>query len=246
MRASATAGAPSTTIGRAIPFNIQGMNVIPYTTTPTGFAEARQEIETSIRNAFGRTAADSPVHKVVPLKIGREPALVRKSGLVDYGLRGVPDSSRTSSRNRSEIIRMCLPAGWCQRGRAELERTNGVEHIFHAAAVAGQVGRGYSPIADLSDCVTNALELAEEDQFDATDPTSILFPLLGTGTGRADVEEKAPGLIRAAIDHLAQHSSRITRVYFLVRDKRQLEVCRCVLNESGDVVRSGRAAQRRR
>jgi O-acetyl-ADP-ribose deacetylase (regulator of RNase III) len=287
----------------AIPFNIQGMNVIPYTTTPTGFAKARQEIATSIRNAFGSTAADSPVHKVVPLKIGREPALVGKSGLIDYGLRGVPDKriglatgelrhvkdidiwvnsentymqmARHFDPSVSGVIRYygALRAGdgtviddlianelaqsvgknpnvppgrVVPTGSGELERTNGVKHIFHAAAVAGQVGRGYSPIADLSDCVTNALELAEEDQFDATNPTSILFPLLGTGTARADVEEKAPGLIRAAIDHLAQHSSRITRVYFLVRDKRQLEVCRCVLNESGDVVRPGRAAQRRR
>ena len=69
-------------------------------------------------------------------------------------------------------------------GAGELERTNGVKKIFHAAAVTGQVGIGYSPIADIGICVLNELAGADADEFKGLELKSILFPLIGTGTAK--------------------------------------------------------------
>ena len=282
--------------GTVIPFNIQGARVIEYKATASGFAAARPRIEEFIRNGFGSTRPDSPVHKAVPLRIGREPRRLEETTRIEYKLRDAPDRrvglvtgelrkvhgidiwvnsentymqmARHFDPSVSGVIRyrgarrsedgtvtddliadelaQCVgknpnvpPGIVVATGSGELERQNEVRFVFHAAAVTGQVGSGYHPIPDIAECVHNALELAEEDRFAAANPTSILFPLLGTGTGRADVEETAPRLIRAAIGHLSRHrNARITRVYFLVRDERQLTVCRGVLDEAKEVVRA--------
>jgi O-acetyl-ADP-ribose deacetylase (regulator of RNase III) len=122
-------------------------------------------------------------------------------------------------------------------GAGELERTHGVKKIFHAAAVTGQVGKGYTPIADIGMCVRNALQMADAEELRSIELKSILFPLMGTGTARGDVEQKAKELIDAAISHLEAHPQcKIQRVYFLTWSEKDLEVCQHVLHEAHDVV----------
>jgi len=122
-------------------------------------------------------------------------------------------------------------------GAGELERTHRVKKIFHAASVVGQVGKGYTPVADIGMCVRNALEIANSDEFENMNLKSILFPLIGTGTGRGKLEEKARELIDAALSHLeANPQCRIQRVYFLTWSDKELEVCQRILQEAREVV----------
>lgn len=121
-------------------------------------------------------------------------------------------------------------------GSGELKKTNNVKMILHAAAVTGQAGRGYVPIKEISVCVHNALNKAEEKQFSKLKLKSILFPLMGTGTARGDLRQKAPELIGAAISWLeANPQSRIDRVCFLTWSRQDLEVCRQVLRHADEV-----------
>jgi O-acetyl-ADP-ribose deacetylase (regulator of RNase III) len=122
-------------------------------------------------------------------------------------------------------------------GAGELWGTHGVKKIFHAASVVGQVGKGYTPIADIAICVHNALEMVDSADWADLDLKSILFPLMGTGTGRGELEQKARELIEAAISHLeARPECKIERAYFLVWSEKDLEVCRCILDEAPEVV----------
>jgi O-acetyl-ADP-ribose deacetylase (regulator of RNase III) len=131
-----------------------------------------------------------------------------------------------------------IPAGEIVvTGAGELERTHGVKRIFHAAAVTGQVGKGYAPIADIGICVRNALQMADTEELQNIELKSILFPLMGAGTARGDLESKAKELIDAAISHLEAHPQcRIDRVYFLTLSEEDLEVCQRILQETQDVV----------
>lgn len=111
-------------------------------------------------------------------------------------------------------------------GAGELTKTNGVKKIFHAAAVKGQVGRGYSPIPDVDECVRNALELADSDEMANEDIRSILFPLMGTGTSKQDAETVARDLISAAISYLEENkNSKINKICFLAFNEQDREIC---------------------
>ena len=121
-------------------------------------------------------------------------------------------------------------------GAGELEHDNGVKKIFHAAAVIGEVGRGYTPIRDIGTCVRNALQKADDPRLKNIGLKSILFPLIGTGNAKGDLEQKAPELIGAAIAHLeANPECRIERVYFLTWSEKELKVCQRALQKSQDV-----------
>ena len=122
-------------------------------------------------------------------------------------------------------------------GSGELEETNGVKKVFHAASVSGQVGPGYRHISDIGICVRNALNLADS-KFADIELKSMLFPLMGTGTGRGELEEKARELIDAAISHLlCDPPGRIDHVYFLAWTDRDLAVCRRILDEAPELTR---------
>jgi O-acetyl-ADP-ribose deacetylase (regulator of RNase III) len=124
-------------------------------------------------------------------------------------------------------------------GAGDLERTHKTKRVFHAASVIGQLGEGYKPIADMDigDCITNALEMANSDDFQAIELRSILFPLMGTGTGRGNLEEKARELIEAAICYLeANPTCRIESIYFLTWSDKELAVCQRILQEAREVV----------
>ena len=279
--------------GTAIPFNIQGFQVIEY--DPEDIAsveEAKKKIVDFIRNGLKLKKKDSPVHEVLNLKIGTESKQLRRTETFEYPLKKFPTKriclitgdirdakgidvwvnsentnmqmARHYDRSISSVIRYCgavrkagqivddvianelaivagnpanVPPGEIMvTGAGELERTNSVKKIFHAAAVTGQVGTGYSPIADIGICVRNALVMADADEFKGLELKSILFPLIGTGTARGELEKNAPQLINAAISYLETHpESRIDRVYFVTWSEKELEVCQRVLQESPDV-----------
>lgn len=108
-----------------------------------------------------------------------------------------------------------------------LEEKNNVKRIFHAAAVIGEPGKGYSPIRNIEDCVRNALAKADSKALADVDIQSILFPLMGTGTKLASAQETADKLIDAAVSYFEDNpKSRLKRVYFLVYNEQDREICR--------------------
>jgi O-acetyl-ADP-ribose deacetylase (regulator of RNase III) len=118
-------------------------------------------------------------------------------------------------------------------GPGQLKRSNGVKKIFHAASVAGQVGRGYRPIGNIGDCVRNALREAERFRT----CHSILFPLLGTGTAAGPFMDTVDTLVDTAIAYLQRNDGTtvIREVYFLAWTDRDLETCQAVLDARDDV-----------
>ncbi len=111
-------------------------------------------------------------------------------------------------------------------GSGELAKTHQVKKIFHAASVRGQVGRGYSSIPDIDECVRNALELADSEEMETEEIHSILFPLMGTGNSKLDAQAVARDLIGAAISHLEENkNSKVDKVFFLVYNEQDREIC---------------------
>ncbi len=124
-------------------------------------------------------------------------------------------------------------------GAGALHRTHGVERLYHVAAAYGVVGKGYSSIANAELCVTNALarmDLEARGLVGAAAkapkagtkpvrrrapppkaPGSILFPVIGAGTARADVLSSARAQVGAAVAYLRsrQEITCVDRVCFL-------------------------------
>jgi O-acetyl-ADP-ribose deacetylase (regulator of RNase III) len=112
-------------------------------------------------------------------------------------------------------------------GAGELTKTHNVKKIFHAAAVLGQVGRGYTPIKDIFVCVRCALELADSPDLAEADLHSILFPLMGTGDAGLNAQGVADQLIDTAVSYMEEcPESRIDEVYFLAYNEQDLELCK--------------------
>lgn len=111
-------------------------------------------------------------------------------------------------------------------GSGELLKTNNVKMIFHAAAVIGSIGQGYTPIGNIESCVTEALRVSES----YPELKTILFPLLGTGTANGNKEDFSKKLIEAAINYLKENPAcSIEQVYFSVFTKEELEICKYVV-----------------
>ncbi|MGH3683855.1 MAG: macro domain-containing protein [Pseudonocardiaceae bacterium] len=93
--------------------------------------------------------------------------------------------------------------------------TNGVKRIFHAGAVTGQPRRGYRSIPDVGVCVTNALELMDQES-PSFGLESIAFPLLGSGAGGRLFSEVIRALLRQILAYLEKTpNTRIKRIYLL-------------------------------
>ncbi len=128
------------------------------------------------------------------------------------------------------------PATVLVSGAGQLKETHNVKKIFHVASVRGQVASGYQPIDNLEFCIKNALEKADCDDFRDHNFKSILFPLLGTGTGKAKAEQVAARLMTAAIEYLELNdNSALDTVYFLAWTDSDLEICRAALAATGRV-----------
>jgi O-acetyl-ADP-ribose deacetylase (regulator of RNase III) len=112
-------------------------------------------------------------------------------------------------------------------------KKRGVKWIFHAAAVQGQLGKGYRPVPDVSDCIRNALDLANSSKYRASKCKSILFPLFGTGTGGGKVNNMVKELIGAAINYLEHNkTNRIRDIYFLALTDHQRDACLSALKNA--------------
>lgn len=119
-----------------------------------------------------------------------------------------------------------LPGNIVVTTSGELERSNGVKKIFHAAAVVGEPGSGYRPIHNIAQCVRNALKKADSDELASLELHSILFPLMGTGPTRSKAQEAADKLIDAAMEYLKQNpQSKIDKIYFLAYTEQDREMC---------------------
>jgi O-acetyl-ADP-ribose deacetylase (regulator of RNase III) len=122
--------------------------------------------------------------------------------------------------------RGCAPGHVIVTTAGELEHTHKVKRIFHAAAVSGAPGSGYTPVENITDCIRNALKKADSPDLAKLNLQSILFPLMGTGTTRANAHTMARKLIEAALEYVKQKpNSRIKKIYFLVYNEQDREIC---------------------
>jgi O-acetyl-ADP-ribose deacetylase (regulator of RNase III) len=122
-----------------------------------------------------------------------------------------------------------LPGNIIVTTSGELESSNHVKKIFHAAAVIGEPGSGYGyrPIRNVGQCVRNALKKADSGELAELELRSILFPLMGAGTTPSKAQEVADKLIDEAIEYLRQNPrSRIDKIYFLAYSEQDREICR--------------------
>jgi O-acetyl-ADP-ribose deacetylase (regulator of RNase III) len=108
----------------------------------------------------------------------------------------------------------------------ELEKSNNVKKIFHAAAVICEPRSGYRPIPNIAQCVRNALKKADSEELAALQMHSILFPLMGTVATRSSAQETANKLIDEAVEYMRQNPrSRIDKIYFLAYTEQDREIC---------------------
>lgn len=122
--------------------------------------------------------------------------------------------------------RGCTPGNVVVTTSGELEQTNNVKRIFHAASVSGAPGRGYKIVDNITECIRNALKKADSPALADLNLQSILFPLMGTGTTRESAQIMAKKLIDAALEYMKQKpNSRIKRIYFLVYNEQDREIC---------------------
>ena len=106
----------------------------------------------------------------------------------------------------------------------QLAESNNVKRLYHVAAVQGEPGQGYRPVADLGRCVTRALEKADDAAEAPYDARSMLFPMLATGVAKGAGAQIAPELFGAAASYLSNHSAtRVERVYLLAWRRSELQ-----------------------
>lgn len=130
------------------------------------------------------------------------------------------------------------PATVIETGPGALRDSHHVKAIFHAAAVEGEVGHGYRPIANVAACVTRALRLMESAEARRADLHSIVFPLLGAGVRPQALREIAQDLIEAAVDYVTSTpGTAVQRVCFLAWSVAELEVCLSVADRLPELAR---------
>jgi O-acetyl-ADP-ribose deacetylase (regulator of RNase III) len=163
------------------------------------------------------------------------------------------DATGTVERSEHDVIanelaaimkgRLSVPGGTVIRtGAGELQRSHGVKAIFHAAAVQGQIGLGYTRVANLADCVTTALEKMDDPQPGLPPLTSIAFPLLGAGVDPDGLPEIVTQLFEATVSYLERHpNSTVARVCFLPWTAIELETCISALNSFRELSRDENA-----
>ena len=157
--------------------------------------------------------------------------------------------------NRRQVVN---PGEVVVTDAGRLTETHQVKQIFHAASVYGVVGYGFQPIAGIEQCVTNALARMDFEPTKGVKRTaghnrakahleSILFPLLGSGTARADLIASARKQVGAAVRYLRSRAefTRVTRVYFLAPTAVHCAALRVTFAEQG-LVRTDRTASRER
>lgn len=153
-------------------------------------------------------------------------ATIRYEGATKDGNGYVVDDLIAKDLRKVTRGRDCLPGNIMVTTAGELEKSNNVKKIFHAASVIGEPGSGYRPINNIAQCVRNALKKADSEELAAVEPHSILFPLMGVGTTRSRSQEMANKLIDEAVEYIRQNpQSRIDKIYFLAYYEQDRELC---------------------
>jgi len=110
-----------------------------------------------------------------------------------------------------------------------LEHTHHVHTILHVAAVDGEPGRGYRPVADLARCVTNTLDKVDSELANHG-YSSILIPLLGIGMAPARLREIVDSLFDAAVAYVMDCTETVLdRICFLAWSETELDACKASL-----------------
>ncbi|MDI6100264.1 hypothetical protein QLQ12_16790 [Actinoplanes sp. NEAU-A12] len=155
-------------------------------------------------------------------------AIIRFEGALRDGTGRVVEDVVADALERAVADRRPVPAGAAViTGPGGLAAGRGVRHIVHVAAVRGEPGEGYRPVADIGGCVTNALLATEGLDGVAT----ILFPLLGAGAAGAAAGPTAQTMIGAMLDHVAGgRHSRLRTIYLLASTADERDDCRRVMD----------------
>ena len=123
------------------------------------------------------------------------------------------------------------PAGVITTGPGELSG-NGVKWIFHVAAVVGEPREGYRAIERIERCVTSAFRHAAKPEFADDAPTSILFPIFGTGSGGGELGDHARRCIDAAVEALEGGiAASVRTAYFYIWSDAALEASQAVIDD---------------
>jgi O-acetyl-ADP-ribose deacetylase (regulator of RNase III) len=157
-------------------------------------------------------------------------AIIRFEGaLRDHTGRVVADQV-ADELERAVAGRRPVPAGTAVvTGAGGLTARNGVRHIVHVAAVHGEPGEGYRPVADLGRCVTNALLAAG----DLDGVSTILFPLLGAGVAGGAAGPTAETMIGAALDHVTgARPGGLRTIFLLASTADERDTCRRIMNHT--------------
>ena len=110
--------------------------------------------------------------------------------------------------------------------------SNKVKWIFHTASVTGQPREGYKPIERIDRCIRNALRKSDSTDVETDRPSSILFPLFGTGPAGGDIASHLRLFLTATLAYFDEHpDSTIKAVYFYVWSDIDLETCHAVAQE---------------
>ena len=117
----------------------------------------------------------------------------------------------------------------------QLMQTNGVKKIIHVASVEAEPIVGFRPVQDIGRCITNALQETKEPELAELKPSSILFPLIGTGTVRGDKVETVNTILQSAISFIKQNpETSLKTIYLLAYTKQDLAACeRAIELQSG-------------
>jgi len=153
-------------------------------------------------------------------------ATIRYEGATKDGNGYVVDDLIAKDLRKVTRGRDCLPGNIMVTTAGELEKSNNVKKIFHAAAVICEPRSGYRPINNIAQCVRNALKKADSEELAPLRMHSILFPLMGTVATRSSAQETANKLIDEAVEYIRQNPrSRIDKIYFLAYTEQDREIC---------------------
>lgn len=187
----------------------------------TGNIKKIKDIDIWVNSENTNMQMARPFERSISATIRYEGAKKDRAGYVEKDL--IADDLQRIMKGRDATPGKVIPTI-----SGELERTNKVKRIFHAASVVGQPGQGYKPINNIADCIYEALKLVDVDEELASeDLSSILFPLMGTGTNKMSAQEIADNLIDAALAYMEENKkSKINKIYFLAYNVQDREICR--------------------
>jgi O-acetyl-ADP-ribose deacetylase (regulator of RNase III) len=157
-------------------------------------------------------------------------AIIRFEGALRDGTGRVVEDRVADELERAVADRRPVPPGSViVTGAGGLAARNGVRHIIHVAAVRGEPGEGYRPVADLGRCVTNALLAAEE----LAEVETILFPLLGAGVAGGAAGQTVQVMVGAVLDHVMKERPRpLQTIFLLASTADERDTCRRALNHN--------------